>query len=329
VVARELAFLENDQVALAEHRERELAKSLEALGLNDHRYLGESAARWPGREPRRYEDSATVRDEYGVEQSPDVHSGSLVMADLGEVAADIAAVIADVEPTVVISYDPIGGDGHPDHIRVHEAAKRAAEVMGVAFYAIAPRAVGTPASVSVDVSSVLERKRKAIRAHESSVIVRGNEFAVESGRFEPIESVETFVRIRGEREGSSDFASQSVGGKIGTSVLALAVGVVTGAVLTVTHQATARFGEVSVPWGIIAAVALCAALLAGLRLVFASRLVPGLAALGVLGSVALLSLPGVGGSILVPANPAGYVWTFAPTVIALVVLLWPGARTRR
>ena len=80
------------------------------------------------------------------------------------------------------------------------------------------------------------------------------------------------------------------------------------------------------PWGIIAAVLITIGLLAGLRLVFGSRLVAACAAAGLLLAAAIFALRSAGGSLLVFDNPAGYIWTFAPLVIGAVVLLWPRTR---
>ncbi len=49
------------------------------------------------------------------------HPQAWVRADLDEAADAMAAVIAESRPDVVVSYDPDGGYGHPDHIRTREA----------------------------------------------------------------------------------------------------------------------------------------------------------------------------------------------------------------
>ena len=46
-------------------------------------------------------------------------------ADLADAAAAVRAVIDDVRPDVVVTYDATGGYGHPDHVRTHEATCRA------------------------------------------------------------------------------------------------------------------------------------------------------------------------------------------------------------
>lgn len=114
-----------------------------------------------------------------------------------------------------------------------------------------------------------------------------------------------------------------VGGKLATGILLLALGAFAGAVLTLVHQATVQVGDATVPWGVIVALALTAALLAGLRIVSATRIPALSAALGLLVVNALLALPTAGGSVLVQANGQGYAWTFGPVLIAVVVLGWP------
>jgi N-acetyl-1-D-myo-inositol-2-amino-2-deoxy-alpha-D-glucopyranoside deacetylase len=63
--------------------------------------------------------------------------------------------------------------------------------------------------------------------------------------------------------------------------------------------------------------------------VFGSRIVAAFASVGVVAAVVVLSIQTAGGSLLVPGNPAGFVWVFAPVVIALVVLAWPREWPRR
>ncbi len=49
------------------------------------------------------------------------HPRALAGAPLPEVADRVRAVIADLRPEVVVTYDAFGGYGHPDHIRCHDA----------------------------------------------------------------------------------------------------------------------------------------------------------------------------------------------------------------
>lgn len=119
---------------------------------------------------------------------------------------------------------------------------------------------------------------------------------------------------------------ESVVVRIASWVIGLLLGVVFGMLGTVVHQSTISFfGLFDLPIGLILAIASVVFLLVGLRLILPTRLLAFLAALGLVGVVALLTLPSTGGSILVPADTHGYgyTWTFAPTVIAVIVLAWP------
>ncbi len=58
----------------------------------------------------------------GMQGSPDnEHPDSLVAAPLEQVVGRVTALIREVRPQVVVTFDPFGGYGHPDHIRMHEA----------------------------------------------------------------------------------------------------------------------------------------------------------------------------------------------------------------
>jgi N-acetyl-1-D-myo-inositol-2-amino-2-deoxy-alpha-D-glucopyranoside deacetylase len=74
---------------LGEHRETELANAMKALGVNDFRFLGAGEV--------KYRDS-------GMMGTP-----------------------PEIKPQVLITYDEIGGYGHPDHIQAHRVAMRASE----------------------------------------------------------------------------------------------------------------------------------------------------------------------------------------------------------
>lgn len=320
VVAADLQHLLDSPAELGAYREGELDAALAALGVKGHRLLGDPDARWSGRAPRRYGDSGMRWGEHGAEALDTEDPASLTAADPGEVAADIAAVLIDLEPDVVVSYDRDGGYGHPDHVRVHEATRTAAEVIGVPFYVIDTHSPGT---VTVDAAPVADRKRAALAAYRTQLTVDGDEFSLSSGPPRPIAAAEHFRRFRAPGTGFSD---QGLFSRIVACLLALALGAFVGVTLTVAHQATVAVGALAFPWGIVAAIAITAALLVGLRLVFETRVIPGCAAAGLLAASAFLALQSPGGSVLVPAGPAGYAWTFAPVLIAVVVLGWPSVR---
>lgn len=329
VIPPELQHLLDSPDALASHREGELRAALQVLGVTDHRFLGGTGARWPGRQERRYLDSGMAWGAGGAEQLPGESPGSLTAAEFGEVAADIAAVIVHVQPHVVVSYDERGGYGHPDHVRAHEAARRAADVYDTPFFAISAADASPAPSVVVDVQPVLDRKRQALAAHRTQLLVEGDDFLLSNGSRHSIGGVEAYRRIHHRHQPViTPFGQQHWVVKAVAAALAAVVGLSVGTLLTVAHQASVHAFGMTIPLGIIAGIALLAALLVGMRLVFATRFVAGFTAAGILAAVSLLSLESSGGSILVPANEAGYVWTFGPAMIALLVLAWPNLPQR-
>jgi hypothetical protein len=100
------------------------------------------------------------------------------------------------------------------------------------------------------------------------------------------------------------------------SVFALAIGVAVGFVTTFTHHQY-------VPWGLVAGLVVIVALVAGFRLVFDSRVIAAASGVGAIAAIALLTLPGVGGSVLVLDDPIGYIWAIAPPVLVAGVVAWP------
>lgn len=305
--------------ALGEYRLGELDAALAVLGVTDHRVLGEANARWEGRAPRRYLDSGMQWGAAGAEPLDSPDGLSLSAAEEGEVAADIAAVILAVEPDVVVSYAADGGYGHPDHIRAHEASRTAAEVLAVPFYVVDSDGARR-GPVVVDPTPVIDRKRRALEAFATQVTVTGEQYALSSGGPKPLAAVESFTRLRTAEPSFKDY---SLGARIVTLVVAVVLGMFAGALLTAAHQATVAVAGVPVPWGIIAGLLVMTALFVGLRIVFESRAVALAAAAGFLGASALLALQSAGGSILVPDNIVGYLWTFGPVLIGAVVLAWP------
>ena len=106
------------------------------------------------------------------------------------------------------------------------------------------------------------------------------------------------------------------------SVFALAIGVAVGFVTTFTHHQY-------LPWGLVAGLVVIVALVTGFRLVFDSRVIAAASGIGVIAAIGLLTLPGVGGSVLVLDDPIGYIWAIAPPVLAAAVVIWPRrARSR-
>lgn len=318
VIPADLAGVEGT-AAMAPLREAELTAAMAVLGVSDHRFLGDPGARWADKEPRRYTDSGMRWGSGGrAEPLADLAGDSLCAAEFGDVAADIATVIDSTRATAVVSYDAAGGYGHPDHVRVRQAALRAAEVMDVPFYEIGG------AGVAVDVTPVFERKRSALAAHRSQVTVSGDEYALSSGGRRGIPTVEKFGLVDPGAH-AIGWKEQGFGVHLLFSILALVFGLSLGGIAVVNHQ----FEVGAVPVGLVIGLILIAAFLVGCRLLFPGRQVAIFGSAGLLVAIGLLSTESGGGSILVPAGTLGYALTYGPVLIVLVALAWPNAGTFR
>ncbi|WP_058046083.1 N-acetyl-1-D-myo-inositol-2-amino-2-deoxy-alpha-D-glucopyranoside deacetylase [Streptomyces roseifaciens] len=116
VIPADLAHLAADREdALGPFRAGELSAAMKELGVTDHRLLGGAG---------RYRDSGMM----GAPQND--HPECFWRADVDEAAASLVEVIREVRPQVLVTYDPNGGYGHPDHIQAHRVAMRAAELAG-------------------------------------------------------------------------------------------------------------------------------------------------------------------------------------------------------
>ncbi|WP_189081204.1 N-acetyl-1-D-myo-inositol-2-amino-2-deoxy-alpha-D-glucopyranoside deacetylase [Mangrovihabitans endophyticus] len=112
----DLAQLEAAQAdQLGGYRVVELERACAALGVTDHRFLGGAG---------RYRDSGMM----GL--ATNNHPRCFWQADLDEAASHLVKIISEVRPQVMITYDPNGFYGHPDHIQAHRVAMRAAELAG-------------------------------------------------------------------------------------------------------------------------------------------------------------------------------------------------------
>jgi N-acetyl-1-D-myo-inositol-2-amino-2-deoxy-alpha-D-glucopyranoside deacetylase len=103
-----LAADRDDQ--LGGYRIGELGAACRALGVGDHRFLGG---------PGRWRDSGMI----GTPGNDDPRA--FWQADVDEAARDLAAVIREVRPQVMVTYDDDGFYGHPDHIQAHRVSYRA------------------------------------------------------------------------------------------------------------------------------------------------------------------------------------------------------------
>jgi N-acetyl-1-D-myo-inositol-2-amino-2-deoxy-alpha-D-glucopyranoside deacetylase len=103
---------------LGGYRIGELTAALSALGVGEPIYLG-GAGRWrdsgmPGTAPRSRQKFAD--------------------ADEREAVGELVAIIRELRPHVVVTYDPNGGYGHPDHVRTHSVTTAAVAAAGTTEY---------------------------------------------------------------------------------------------------------------------------------------------------------------------------------------------------
>jgi LmbE family N-acetylglucosaminyl deacetylase len=101
--------------SIGQLRESELFCAVDKLGIQEVHLLG-------------YRDS-------GMSGSADNNNPeALVNAPLNQVAEEIAELIRRIKPQVIITFDPVGGYRHPDHIYIHKAATKAFYLAGDPSY---------------------------------------------------------------------------------------------------------------------------------------------------------------------------------------------------
>ena len=187
---------------LGPYRITELAAACAALGIRDQRFLGG---------PGRWRDSGMM----GLPANDD--PDCFWQADLATAAAELAGVIVDVRPQVLVTYDENGFYGHPDHIQAHRVARAA---IGLAasqgqwhvakFYATAmPQSVAEAAGVAyfvpfvpdgqvtteIDGTAYLPAKTAAMRAHATQIVVDSGRFALSNGRWQPLLATEYYTLL--------------------------------------------------------------------------------------------------------------------------------------
>ena len=91
-------------------RQEEMRQAMNVMGITDVRFLG-------------YRDS-------GMDGTPDnKNPASLFQADPSKVEGKIAALLDELRPDIVITHDPTGGYGHPDHLTTYQCTTAAVEAM--------------------------------------------------------------------------------------------------------------------------------------------------------------------------------------------------------
>lgn len=127
VLVPELAHLASDRDdALGAQRIIESKQAMAELGITDHRFLGSAG---------RFRDTGMAWGESGQAVPPaDVRPDAFWAADLREASDELVAVIREVRPHVLVTYDESGGYGHPDHIQAHRVATYGSALAAVPSY---------------------------------------------------------------------------------------------------------------------------------------------------------------------------------------------------
>ena len=211
---------------LGEHRVIELTNAMAELGIKDFRFLGAPDKKW--------------RDSGMMGTPPNERSDVFWQADLDEAASDLAKIILEIKPQVMITYDEIGGYGHPDHIKAHQVAMRGAELASNAGWTISkiywntmPRSViqngidkmkevgsdffGAESADDLPfakpdelVTSLIkapeyvDKKMAAMKAHETQISVDGPFFALSNNLGLSIWGDEYYTLVKGEKAAPFD-----------------------------------------------------------------------------------------------------------------------------
>jgi N-acetyl-1-D-myo-inositol-2-amino-2-deoxy-alpha-D-glucopyranoside deacetylase len=217
VIGEQWALLAADRAdQLGGYRIAELTAALAELGVDRPRFLG-GAGRW--------------RDS-GMAGSPPRRGSRFSDGDLDEQAASLAAVVDDLRPHVVVTYDPNGGYGHPDHIRAHQVTMAGVAVarwrVPKVYWTVTARSAvtaalarldGVPAGwtpidaevvptityadetigAAVDATAALPAKVAALRAHATQVQVSedGTVMALSNNIALPVWAEEHYVLVEG------------------------------------------------------------------------------------------------------------------------------------
>jgi N-acetyl-1-D-myo-inositol-2-amino-2-deoxy-alpha-D-glucopyranoside deacetylase len=226
VLVPDLAHLASDREdGLGRHREGELAEAMSIIGVADFRFLGTPA--------RRYRDSGMMGTP------PNEREDSFWRSDLEMASLDLANVMLEVRPHVLITYDEFGGYGHPDHIKAHQIAMRAADLIQPSwsiqkiYWNTIPISIieqgieamkdsesqffgvdkaedfpfAKPDSMVTTVisdESMLDRKMAAMRAHATQITLDGPFFALSNNLGVKVWGQEFYTLVRGERSGPFD-----------------------------------------------------------------------------------------------------------------------------
>ena len=208
---------------LGEHRISELTDAMKELGVTDFRFLAEGK--------KRYRDSGMMGTE--PNNRPDV----FWQADIEEATQYLVSVIEEVKPHVLITYDEIGGYGHPDHIQAHRIAMLAAEKstwqIQKIYWNTMPKSVIAESMAKmkelgsdffgaesvddlpfakddqfvttlIDGNSQVDKKMAAMKAHVTQISTDGPFFALSNNLGLQVWGDEYYTLVRGEKSEPTD-----------------------------------------------------------------------------------------------------------------------------
>ena len=224
VLTPELTHLASSETdALGEHREIELANAMKALGVTDFRFLAEGED--------KYRDSGMMGTE--PNNRPDV----FWQADFEEASDYLVKVIEEVKPHILITYDEIGGYGHPDHIQAHRIAMRASEKskwqIQKIYWNTMPKSVVAESMAKmkelgsdffgadnvddlpfakedsfvtslIDGNSFVDAKMAAMKAHHTQIALDGPFFALSNNLGLQVWGHEYYTLVKGEKSAPFD-----------------------------------------------------------------------------------------------------------------------------
>ena len=136
VIPTDIAHLEGRPADLAELRVAELSTALEALGITEHSFLDQLDGHEP---PVRFTDSGMRwNGSSRVRALPDPAAERSAFSNAAPepVARVLAAHIRRLRPALVVTDEPDGGYGHPDHVHAARVTARAVRLAAAAEEAL-------------------------------------------------------------------------------------------------------------------------------------------------------------------------------------------------
>jgi len=219
VLVPELAYLaSNAEDGLGAHREIELAQAMKELGVQDHRFLGQAGE---------------FRDSGMIGSAQNDNANCFWRTDVETAATKLAAIIDELKPQVMVTYDEFGGYGHPDHIQTHRVAMRSAELANwkiqKIYWNIMPKSVvaqgmaamkeqsdffGTDnidelpfvkddsfVTTVIHAPNQVDKKMAAMKAHATQISLDGPFFALSNNLGVQVFGDEYYTLVRGEKSG--------------------------------------------------------------------------------------------------------------------------------